>query len=187
MQSTSKNIAPLLPPLNQKGPSCHAPNGSRNRNSSGGSRLPETKPVSIKWKPLANGESIPALSKIGNLAATNPAASPASNSKSCSTGSLDLRPPENEEESGQLQRQPLLRRPTPQYQALIELEDAVGQAAAMLDLLSAKLAEEERQGLNNHIPPRWVSAVAILEVHVEMNLRAKFKSLSNAIGISCGD
>jgi hypothetical protein len=100
---------------------------------------------------------------------------------------LDLRPPENEEESGQLQRQPFLQRPSLRYQALIELEDAVDQAAAMLDLLSAKLSEEERQGLNNHIPPRWVSAIAILEVQVEMNLRAKFKSLSNAIGISCGD
>jgi hypothetical protein len=66
--------------------------------------------------------------------------------------------------------------PERQLHTTLDLEQAVGNATAMIDLLATKLASEDRGGLNNHREPPWVSAICILAASIRRQLNKQFEA-----------
>jgi hypothetical protein len=74
------------------------------------------------------------------------------------------------------QPRPVSLPPERQLQTTLDLEEAVGNATAMLDLLATKLAAEDRGGLNDHKEPPWVSVICILSADVRRRLNEQFEA-----------
>lgn len=55
-----------------------------------------------------------------------------------------------------------------------DLENAVAEASAMIDLLATKLAAEERGGALNHQEPPWVSHIQLLACDISLKLDRAF-------------
>jgi hypothetical protein len=62
----------------------------------------------------------------------------------------------------------------PRSTALSELESAVIRTSAILDLVMAKIIEEDRNGEIHYHQSQWVSDVACLVADVREDLRAAF-------------
>lgn len=64
---------------------------------------------------------------------------------------------------------------------LSNLESAVYNATALIDLLITKIVEEDRSGSLTYVQSRWVSDLASLAAHVEVGLRDAFHAHHKAI------
>ncbi len=64
---------------------------------------------------------------------------------------------------------------------LIELEEAISQATAMLDLLMTKIVDEDRAGETTYRQSPWVGNLACLAARVEVDLRDAFEAHHKAL------